>query len=102
VALRFGRQGSGRRAIAVLELTRLARAILDVDDETVVSISEHDCGDPGCCGSRTVVLVLRAGHPTKAVEIGKPLEGVTRADLSEALVPPAALACASQHKSHAG
>jgi hypothetical protein len=84
------RNGSSARTNAVLELTLQVRAILDVDDDAVVSISEHDCGDPECGGLQTVILVLRPGQPTKAVRIAKPSESVTRHDLSEALVPSAA------------
>jgi hypothetical protein len=84
MALTFRRKHADEQTHAALELTRLARAILNINDDTVVSIGEHDCGDPGC-GTRTVVLVLRAGHPTKAIQIEKPLKSVTRGDLSEAL-----------------
>jgi hypothetical protein len=84
------RQVSSARINAVLELTLQVRAILDVDDDAVVSISEHDCGEPECGGLQTVILVLRPGQPTKAVRIAKPSESITRNDLSEALVPPAA------------
>ena len=84
------RKGSSARTNAVLELTLQVRAILDVDDDAVVSISEHDCGEPECGGLQTVILVLRPGQPTTAVRIAKPSESITRNDLSEALVPPAA------------
>ncbi|MPZ38644.1 MAG: hypothetical protein GEU95_11345 [Rhizobiales bacterium] len=92
MALTYRRKDPDARADAVLELTLQARAILNVHDDTVVSIGEHDCGEPGCCGRRTVVLVLRAGHPTKAIQIRKPIQNVTRVDLSKALAPLAAMA----------
>jgi hypothetical protein len=85
------RGASSARAGVLAELTLQARAVLDVDDDTVVSISEHDCGDPGC-GEQTVILVLRPGQPTRAVTIAKRSESVTRDDLLEALLPPAATA----------
>jgi hypothetical protein len=84
------RNGSSARTDAVLELTLQVRAMLDIDDDAVVSISEHDCGDPECGGLQTVILVLRPDQPTTAVKIAKPSESVTRDDLSEALVPSAA------------
>lgn len=90
MTLFFKRKELSGRADAALELTRQARAILEVDDEVAVSVSEHDCGEAGCCGLQTVVLVLRPGHSTKAIKIGKPIESVTRDDLSEALAPSAA------------
>jgi hypothetical protein len=86
MALFFGhRQASNRRKNAVLGLMLKARAILRADDEMVVSVSEHDCRESGCCGARTVVLVMRLDQPTEAVRIDKPIDSVTQADLSLAL-----------------
>jgi hypothetical protein len=71
---------------AALDLIMQAHTILDGDDDTVVSVSEHNCGEPAC-GVQTVVLVMRPNQPTKAVKIKKPLDAVTGADLSAALAP---------------
>jgi hypothetical protein len=95
MSLFFRRKKSDERSNAALELTLQARAILDADDDTVVSVGQHDCDGPGCGGPRTLVLVLRPGHPTKAVRIEKPIESVTRADLSAALSVFGALAPAA-------
>jgi hypothetical protein len=81
-----------RRRDAALDLMIRARGILNVDDDTVVSVSEHDCGDLECRGARTVILIMRPDQPTKAIKINKPLDAVTAADLSDALAP---LACVS-------
>lgn len=81
------RMASNRRKDAVFELMMKARAILRADDETVVSVSEHDCRDSGCCGARTVVLVMRPDQPTEAVKIEKPVDSVTQTELSDALAP---------------
>jgi len=44
----------------MLQLMAQARAILRADDDgTVVSITEHDCGEPECGRGRTVILVMR-------------------------------------------
>jgi hypothetical protein len=86
------RMASERRRGAALDLTVRARGILNVDDDAVVSVSEHDCGDPECGGARTVILIMRPDQPTKAIKINKPMAAVTAADLSDALAP---LACAS-------
>ena len=40
------RMTSTRRREAALDLTSRARDILSIDDDTIVSVSEHDCGDP--------------------------------------------------------
>jgi hypothetical protein len=64
-----------------------ARGILNVEEDAVVSVSEHDCGDPECRGVRTVILIMRLDRPTQAIKINKPLDAVTVADLSDALAP---------------
>jgi hypothetical protein len=79
------RAASGRRKDAALRLTMEARAILAVDDDAVVSVSEHACGDPACGGAQTVILVMCPDRPTEALRIGKPVETVTRADVVAAL-----------------
>jgi|SRR4030088_118704 hypothetical protein len=83
----FPRKTSNRRRDAALELKAHARTAINADDETVVSVSERDCADPGCGGARTVVLIMHPRRPTEAVKIGKPLEQVTQSDISDALAP---------------
>jgi hypothetical protein len=83
----FRRKTSNRRSDAALELKVQVRAVINADDDTVVSVSERDCGDPGCGGARTVVLVMHPRRPTEAVKIDKPLEHITQSDLAEALAP---------------
>jgi hypothetical protein len=90
MALFFKRTMQSRRTVAATELMAHARTVVGADDDTAVtavSVSEHDCGEPGCCGARTIVLVMRPKRPTEAVKIDKPLEQVTQADLSDALAP---------------
>jgi hypothetical protein len=86
----FRRKTSNRRTDAARELKVHARAVINADDDTVVTISERDCGDPGCGGARTIVLVMHPRRPTEAVKINKPLEQVTQSDISDALAPWAA------------
>jgi hypothetical protein len=83
----FRRKTSNRRSDAALELKVQVRAIIKADDDTVVSLSERDCGDPGCGGARTIVLIMHPRRPTEAVKIDKPLEQVTQSDLTDALAP---------------
>ena len=81
------RKTSNHRSNAVLELKEYARRAINADDETVVSvISERDCGDPGCGGARTIVLIMHPRRPTDAVKIDKPLEQITQKDVCDALV----------------
>ncbi len=87
----FARKTSNRhRWNAVRELKEHARTAINADDETIVTISERDCGDPGCGGGRTIVLIMHPRRPTEAVGIDKPLEQITQTDLSDALAPLAA------------
>ena len=72
------------------ELKEHARTAINADDETIVTVSERDCGDPVCGGARTIVLIMHPRRPTEAVTIDKPLEQITRTDLSDALAPLAA------------
>ena len=86
---------SQRRKDAALDQMIRARGILNVDEDAVVSVSEHDCGDPECRGARTVILIMRPDRPTEAIKINKPLEAVTAVDLSDALAPLASVNDAS-------
>jgi hypothetical protein len=83
----FRRKSSNRRRDAALELKLHALTVINADDDTVVSVSERDCGDPGCGGTRTIVLMMHPGRTTEAVKIDKPLEQVTQSDLADALAP---------------
>ena len=83
----FRRKSSNRRRDAALELKLHALTVINADDDTAVSVSERDCGDPGCGGAQTVVLVMHPRRPTEAVKINKPLEQVTQSDISDALAP---------------
>ena len=98
MALFRNRAASTRRNDAALELMIEARAVLGVEDDTVVSISEHACGDPGCGGAQTVILLMRPRRPTEAVRIDKPIDAVTRADLAVALAPSAVGSRASRSR----
>ncbi|QIB32447.1 hypothetical protein [Ancylobacter pratisalsi] len=85
----FFRRGQSAEAApdAARELAVRARAMLGVDEDTTISISEIACGDPACGGAETVVLVMRPGRRTEAAKLLKPLSQVTDEDLREALVP---------------
>ncbi|WP_029355376.1 hypothetical protein [Bosea sp. 117] len=85
----FFRRGRDAEAApdAAQELARKARALLGVDENTTISITEIACGDPACGGAETVVLVMRPGRRTEAAKLMKPLATVTDEELREALVP---------------
>ena len=84
----FPRKTSNRRRdAAALELKVQVRTVINADDDTVVTVIERDCIDPGCGGARTPVLIMHPRRPTEAIKIDKPLEQITHADLSNALAP---------------
>src|ERR1700759_3331273 len=87
MAVLFFPKAPNHRWNAVLQLRELARTTINADDETIVTLSERDGGDPGCGGARTIVLIMHPRSPPAAVEIGKPLEQITQTDLSDALAP---------------
>lgn len=95
----FPRKTSNHRWNMVRQLKEQARTAINSGDETLVTISERDCGDPGCGGARTIVLIMHPRRPTEAVGIDKPIEKITEADLSVALAPLAANTCLSEPSS---
>jgi hypothetical protein len=83
----FPRKTSNHQWNAVLKLRDQARTAINADEETIVTVSERDCGDPLCGSARTIVLIMHLRRPTEAVKIDKPLEQITQADLFNALAP---------------
>ena len=69
-------QAPGRQALAAR-----ARRVLALAEEDVLSVNEIACADPGCPDVETVILLMRARLPTRALTIGKPVEAVTDADI---------------------
>jgi hypothetical protein len=95
----FPRKTSNHRWNIVRQLKEHARTAINADDETLVTLSERDCGDPGCGGARTNILIMHPRRPTEAVGIDKSLEQITEADLSDALAPFGANRCLSEPSS---
>jgi hypothetical protein len=98
----FPRKTSRHRWNTVRELKAHARTAINADDETIVTLSERDCGDPACGGARTIVLIMHPRRPAEAVRIDKPLEQITQADLFDALAPLAAQTGLPQSSSKPG
>lgn len=63
----------------------LVRATLGLGEHDAVTVSEIACGDPGCGGAETVVLVMRAGRRTEAVKAKKALALVSDEEIVAAL-----------------
>lgn len=61
------------------------REILTLPEEATVSITEIACGEPGCGGVETMVLVMRPGEKTAGAKVKMGLALVSRDDLDAAL-----------------
>ncbi|WP_205824924.1 hypothetical protein [Methylobacterium terricola] len=77
--LRVREQAPARQALAAR-----ARRVLALAEADALSVTEIACTDPGCPDTETVILVMRARVPTRALKIGKPIEAVTDADVLDA------------------
>ena len=67
---------------AVARLQAATRALLDLSDDDVVSVTELACRESGCPDVETVVALLRAGEKPRAAKFRKPLRDVTADNLS--------------------
>ena len=82
-----GRKTDPEAADASRRIMVWARAILALDDEATVTVSEIACGDPACGGAETVVLVMRPGRRTEAAKIKMPMASVSEQTLADVLAP---------------
>ena len=67
---------------AVERLKAATRALLDLSDDVVVSVTEITCRASGCPDVETVVAVLRAGEKPCTAKFRKPLRDVAADNLS--------------------
>ncbi len=88
MALRYRQEKSlERRTDHAATVTLWVRTMLNADEDTVVSVTGNQCGDTGCSGVETIILLMRRDQPTEAIKISKSLETVVRSDVAEALRP---------------
>jgi hypothetical protein len=69
--------------VATARIKTLALGVLPVG--VSVAVNEIVCRDPGCPGTETVILVMRAGARTVAVKIQKEAATVSEDDVRAAL-----------------
>ncbi|WP_188408516.1 hypothetical protein [Agaricicola taiwanensis] len=69
----LGRRRDEAAEQARAHVSALVRQHLSLGEHDAVTVSEIACGDPGCGGAETVVLILRAGRRTEAVKVKKAL-----------------------------
>jgi hypothetical protein len=80
-----GRKRDPDAVDASRRITDITRAILALPESATVSVSEIACGEPGCGGVETVVLVMRPGRRTEAIKIKMGMALVTDEALAAAL-----------------
>lgn len=83
VSLKAWRARSAERSALAAALKRDVAAALGLGPEDAVTVNEIACPDPGCPDLETIVLIMRAGEPTRALRIRRTMDAVTPADLDE-------------------
>ncbi|MCA1951627.1 MAG: hypothetical protein LDL25_02940 [Hyphomicrobiales bacterium] len=74
-----------RDAAALARIRAWAAAALGDPPGLDLTISEVECADPACPGLETFILVMRAGEPTVAAKVRKPIAEIGEADIAAAL-----------------
>lgn len=74
------RERSAALAATRAQLKVILSNALHLSAEDFVQVNEVTCPDPGCLDTVTVVLVMRAGEPTRVIRIEQPLDRITTDD----------------------
>lgn len=82
VSLKAWRARSAERSALAARLKAEIAPALGLGQDDTLSVNEIACADPGCPDMETIVLVMRAGQPTRALRVRKVMEDVTAADLA--------------------
>lgn len=82
VSLKAWRARSAERSALAAALKRDVSAALALGPADALTVNEIACPDPGCPDLETIVLVMRAGEPTRALRIRRTMERVTADDLA--------------------
>ncbi|GJE58633.1 hypothetical protein [Methylobacterium trifolii] len=83
VSLKAWRARSAERSALSARLKRDLVAALGLGEADALTVNEIACADPGCPDIETVVLVMRAGEPTRAIRVRRPMDDLAAGDLSE-------------------
>lgn len=86
MGLVLGRQRARSDEAAALRADLKSRVgrYLDLRFDDLVILNEIGCFDPGCPDMQTVIMLMRAGEPSRAAMIGVPMIDVTEQDLEVA------------------
>ncbi|MFD6317324.1 hypothetical protein [Methylorubrum thiocyanatum] len=79
ISLKDWRARSAGLAQAASRAKALLRPALALSEADALSVNEIACTDPGCPDVETVVLVMRAGEPTRALRFRGPLDALDEA-----------------------
>lgn len=82
VSLKAWRARSAERAALAARLKREIALALALDPDDALSVNEIACADPGCPDMETIVLVMRARQPTRALRIRRPMDAVEATDIA--------------------
>jgi hypothetical protein len=83
VSLKAWRARSAERAASSARLKEALVSAFQLDPADALSVNEIACADPGCPDMETIVLVMRAGEPTRALRIRTPMDAVTADQIAE-------------------
>ena len=81
VSLKAWRARSAEQAQLAKRVKADCTVALGLGEGDAITVNEIACTDPGCPDIETVVLVMRAGEPTRAIRIRAPMEVVGAAEL---------------------
>jgi len=81
----YGPKKSADLIGAANQMKTWVREALALSEDSVVTISEVNCRDPGCPDVETAILVMIPGLPTRMIRIARPLAEAQFADLMAAM-----------------
>lgn len=67
---------------ATARLKTATRALLDLPEDVVISVTELACREAGCPDIETVVAIMRAGERPRTAKFRKPLPALTTDNLA--------------------
>ncbi|GJE16288.1 hypothetical protein [Methylobacterium marchantiae] len=81
-SLKDSRTRSAARSAVAAKLKEELRAALSLGEDDILAVNEIACAEPGCADRETIVLVMRAGEPTRALRIAHGMEAVGPDDIA--------------------
>lgn len=83
VSLKAWRTRSAERTGIAARLKQELIVALGLSEADALAVNEIACADPGCPDMETIVLVMRAGVPTRALRIRRPMDAVDAQDIAD-------------------